>query len=277
MHILPLLSIGLVLLIAGSTASSKAAASDEDDDKGHVNSVTAATGQSTGSMADFHNSQTVLSVESHPSESPRDLANQNVENDYEGHDKGHPLMPSHSKEHKLEKRDLNERIRQHMMEQQQQHRAGNYTGCDTCRKMHLDMKQASLDHIKKYVLSFLGFNVSGPPKKPGAWPSVPDYIWEQYYAAQSGGSLSPGDEWEDERVSHQHQQRYMDMHASGATTDQDFMADDPNWILRQQEQHPQQQDEEPFTPVVKTNRIYLFANGECQGESGGGRASLTVT
>lgn len=177
-------------------------------------------------------------------------------------------------EHNVEKRDLNERIRQHMLEQ----RAVNYTGCDTCRKMHLDMKQASLNHIKKYVLSFLGFNDSGPPKKPGAWPSIPEYIWEQYYANQQGSGpfSSPGDDWEEERVNHQSQQRYLDMHASsssssssaqGAKTDQDYMADDPNWNLRQQSSSSQpSQDEEPFTQLVKTNRIYLFPNGECRNE-----------
>lgn len=163
--------------------------------------------------------------------------------------------------HNLEKRDLNERIRQHMMEQ----RAVNYTVCDTCRKMHLDMKQASLDHIKKYVLSFLGFNDSGPPKKPGSWPAIPDYILDRYYAdSQSRTPFSPGDDWEEERVNHQSQQRYLDMHGSGAMSgaapDQDYMADDPSWNLRQ----AQQQEEEPFKPLVKTNRIYLFPNGECE-------------
>lgn len=165
--------------------------------------------------------------------------------------------------HTLEKRDLNERIRQHMMEQ----RAVNYTVCDTCRKMHLDMKQASLDHIKKYVLSFLGFNDSGPPKKPGSWPAIPDYILDRYYAdSQPRTTFSPGDDWEEERVNHQSQQRYLDMHGSGAMSgaapDQDYMADDPSWNLRQ----AQPQDEEPFKPLVKTNRIYLFPNGECESE-----------
>lgn len=170
--------------------------------------------------------------------------------------------------HHVKKRDLGERIRQQMQEQHMHQRSANFTGCDTCRKMHLDMKQASLDHIKKYVLSFLGFNVSGPPKRPGAWPAIPEYFWEQYYADQSGSTFSPGDEWEEERMNQQQQQRYMDMPASGpssSTADQHYMADDPNWDLRQRQQQQsqhQQQDDEPFVPVVKTSRIFLMANGE---------------
>lgn len=175
------------------------------------------------------------------------------------------VTPRNGSDHSLTKRDLNERIRQHMNEQP--HRMLNYTGCDNCRKMHLDMKQASLDHIKKYVLSFLGFNVSGPPKKPGNWPEIPSYIWEQYYASHTHtGYSGPGDDWEEERVNHQTQQKYLDMSpggtggggGSGATTD--YMADDPNWNLRMASQ--QQQDEESVGPLVKTHRIYLFPNGE---------------
>lgn len=172
------------------------------------------------------------------------------------------VTPRNGSEHSLSKRDLNERIRQHMNEQP--HRMLNYTGCDNCRKMHLDMKQASLEHIKKYVLSFLGFNVSGPPKKPGNWPEIPSYIWEQYYASHHTGYSGPGDDWEEERVNHQNQQKYLDMGSGGtgggggATTD--YMADDPNWNLRMTSQ--QQQDEQSFGPVVKTHRIYLFPNGE---------------
>lgn len=157
-----------------------------------------------------------------------------------------------------EKRDLNERIRQHMSEQPQ--RMHNYTSCDTCRKMHMDMKQASLDHIKNYVLSFLGYTASGPPKRSGSWPKIPEYIWDQYHASQgSGYSTSPGEEWEEEREYHQAQQKYLNMQPGGGGGDSGhgYMADDPNWNLRMQ------QDEEPsFSPVVKTHRIYLFPNGE---------------
>lgn len=160
--------------------------------------------------------------------------------------------------HTVEKRDLNERIRQHMSEQP--HRMVNYTGCDNCRKMHIDMKQASLEHIKKYVLSFLGFNVSGPPKKAGSWPKIPEYILDQYHGLQGSdpGYTAPGDEWKEERANHQSQQRYLDMQGGGGGggSEQDYMSDDPNWNLRMQ------QDEETFTPIVKTHRVYLFPNGE---------------
>lgn len=187
-----------------------------------------------------------------------DYVDDNVEEE-----EGEPAVVGHH----VKKRDLSERIRQQMQEQHMHQRSANFTGCDTCRKMHLDMKQASLDHIKKYVLSFLGFNVSGPPKRPGAWPAIPEYFWEQYYADQSGSTFSPGDEWEEERINQQQQQRYMDMPAPGpssSTADQHYMADDPNWDLkqRQQSQQHQQQDDVPFVPVVKTSRIFLMANGE---------------
>lgn len=149
--------------------------------------------------------------------------------------------------HNIHKRDLNEQL---ILE----HRMMNYSGCDTCRKMHLDMKQASLDHIKNYVLTVLGFNVSGPPNRRSTYPPVPETILEQYYR----NSFSPGDDWEEERINQQNQQRYLDMQAPGVSFENDYMADDPNWNLRQQ---PIAEDR-PFKPIVTTNRIYLFANGE---------------
>lgn len=260
---LPLLLLGVVLLMGPTTG--------ELTDNEHIVTKSQTSGQSTPAtdlLLHAHRAIVLSGPEGAKQVSDKNTIDLAIENnghaDLDNPDANVDLEEVEEEEeseddHHVEKRDLSERIRQHMLEQQQQQRPTNYTGCDTCRKMHMDMKQASLEHIKKYVLSILGFNKSGPPKKTGAWPEVNSYIMEQYRAAMSGTPFSPGDEWEEERVSHQQQQRYMDMHGAGAASEQDYMADDPNWNVGQQ----QQQDEAPFVPVIKTNRIYLFANGEC--------------
>lgn len=242
--IILLLVFSLSLASGDGERGSTEVRSISDSDDGRVDEVT------TSNRNHFAEESKDGNDNDHHFDDGTDEENEDLENNSNEDEHHHHNHEHHH--HQVEKRDLNERIWQHINEQQ---RSGNYTGCHTCRKMHLDMKQASLDHIKKYVLSFLGFKDSGPPKKPGAWPSVPHYIMEEYYAKTVSSEY-----WE-ERAYQRDQQKYMDMGPGGGTTDQDdYMADDPNWNLRQSV--PKQQDDEPFRPLVKTNRIYLFPNGE---------------
>lgn len=165
--------------------------------------------------------------------------------------------------HSVEKRDLNERIR-HMAHEQQQLAAAaaaaangtqHIAGCQSCRKVHMSLQQATLEHIKGYMLARLGF-VSGPPKPRDSWPAVPPYIWESFLTSQSEQNPGTMDEWDEERLNHQNQQKYLDSFP-GTAVDQDYVGDEPSWSSRTA--GSPQADE---GPKVKTTRIYLFPNSE---------------
>lgn len=252
---------GLLLIMGANVCPSEAAVGSE---KGHLVISSSLGSQSTPASAIFFQPGSTLSELPVNDDDEAPKMSEPIPVDSNGSAVDRRLSDNHQHSHThVEKRDLNERIRQTILEQQ---RAGNYTGCDTCRKMHLDSKQASLDHIKSYVLSYLGFNDSEPPKKPNAF-TIPDAIWDNYYAAQStSGKRKTNPEWEEERRNHQYQQRYLERPRSGLVSDPDYLSDDPNWNISEQlQEEPQPQtdkEQETFRPVVKTNRIYVFANGE---------------
>lgn len=153
--------------------------------------------------------------------------------------------------------------------------------CESCHKMHDDIKVASLEYIKNYVLTWLGFGDSGPPTNSGNWPSVPANILDDFYA-QTGRSKNH--DWERERISNYNQQKYLDHYpgaglfdglaassmGGGGTIDQDFLADDPRWNKTRapgsRTAPPSDEDYDYYAKMehnsAVTHRIYIFPNGE---------------